>query len=215
MNERITSLSQLAGKIESINQCLAETQGRYVTFHEAVLIARTVYNTNLNSVIDTAVRHALVSTQVLLTDVRTTIEAVEQYRSCPCQIDLRQVYKKHMKQLLFDADYYPSIVKDCLEQIEQKYAVPDFPIPQKADKDEDEEDHDTLEKLLLEYKEVSDNEAKARLELYVNRGKYRFMEGISPDVIDMFMNKVVEICNSIIAELAAKGIIWKDPRNDC
>lgn len=210
MSEKISNICQLAEGIEAINDILGDTQGQYITFEEAVSIARTVYDTNLNNVIDSAVAQAQRSPQVLLTDAHTTIEAIEQYRSCPCKIDLRYVYMKYMKPLLADNDYYPPVIKYLLNRIENKCAEPDCVKKQTDDNDVDEE---TLEMLIAQYEDASQREAQARLDAYVNRGRYRFMEGVTPEVIEMFMNKVEEICKSIIDELSAKGITWKDPRN--
>ena len=209
MNDNRLNLNRLANRLEDVNKILGETEGQYITLDEAIFIANTVYNANLNDLIDTAVEEAQRNTHILLSDAHAVIEAVEQYRTCPCKVQLRYVYQKHMKPYVSDYDYYQHSTRYNLKKIETIYSE----LCNRKVESLSKEVFKELSGFLADYEEDAQQEVKARLEMCIQRGRYSYLESITPEVIDMFMKKVVEISRGIIDDLAAKGITWKDPRH--
>ena len=209
MNDNRLNLNHLANRLEEVNKILGETEGQYITLDEAIFIANTVYNANLNDLVETAVEEAQRNTHILLSDAHAAIEAVEQYRLCPCKVELHYVYQKHVKPYVTDCDYYQHNVNYYLKKIKDIYSE----LCNRKVESLGKEGAEELAKFTAKYEENAQQEVKARLELAIQRGRYGYLESITPEVINMFMNKVVEISQGIIDDLAAKGITWKGPRH--
>ena len=204
------TLHNVANQLEGINKILADTQGEYITFEEAVAIATIIYGISTNSVIEDIPNAAERDPQYLLAAAHDAIKEVEHYRACPCKVDFKHVYQKKIKPLVKDYQDFQQNVNYYLRKIRDEVVDLNYNRGICSNNPKTEE----LDKYLANYENASKQEAKARLEYNIATSRYKFMEAVSPDVIDLFVSKVEEISRGVISAMEARGVILTDHSNE-
>lgn len=181
----------------------------YVTFEEAVYIADTIYSLDFDAIIESTI--GTVSTLennigmacVLESDSATLLDAVKRYKNCPCRVDFKYVYEKHLSVRESEYKQAKRNLESTLGKLERDcdyncvFGLPATLEPVGMPME--------MKELFADYNKEASIEASKRLSLRWFIAKFRFMQSISPDSISQTVDRLGDIAQAVLDGLDGLG----------